>query len=121
MPLAVVAKSEWFRDLLTEDLSGVVFVRDYVQLQFNPNPTLNIYTPIAVAKGGTTHRSGDDQFANALIGQINKWVADVRVNDQDIAIHFRDDSVVSFSTRPDDVGPYEAFTFFTRNGEVYEE
>jgi hypothetical protein len=116
-----MAKPEWFHDLLTEDLSGVVFVRDYVQLQFNPHPTLNIYTPIAVEHASKRYTSGDDQFANALIGQINKFVAEVRVNQQNIAIHFRDQSVISFSTRPDDAGRYESFTFFTRGGGVYEE
>ena len=116
-----MAKPEWFNDLLTEDLSGVVFVRDYVQLQFNPNPTLNIYTPITVSADGRTTRSGEDQFANALIGQLNKFVADVQVGEHDIAIRFRDGSAVSFSTLPEDVGAYEAFTFFTRGGAVYEE
>jgi hypothetical protein len=116
-----MAKPEWFRDLLTEDLSGVVFVRGYVQLQFNPKPILNIYTPITVRHNGATRTSGDDQFANALIGQLNKWVADVQVADADITLLFRDGSSVSFSTRPEHVDGYEAFTFFTRDGAVYEE
>ena len=59
--------------------------------------------------------------ANALIGQVNKWVADVRVDPEDIVIHFRDGSVISFSTRPADVGAYEAFALFTRAGALYEE
>ena len=30
--------------LVGEDLSGIVFVRDYLQLQFNPPPRINVYS-----------------------------------------------------------------------------
>ena len=111
----------WFKDLLVEDLSGVTFVRDYVQLQFNPNPMLNVYTPITVASNGLRRVSGEPEFANALIGQINKFVSEVTIESEiSISIHFRDSSVISFSTRREDV-VYEAFTLFTREGAEYEE
>src|SRR6478736_6103251 len=104
-----MAMVSWFKDLLKEDLSGVTFVRDYVQLQFNPHPTLNIYTPITVTSDGAKRRSGEPEFANALIGQINKWVNDVTIEPgKSISVHFRDGSVISFSTQPEDVA-HEAF------------
>jgi hypothetical protein len=117
----LMARVEWFEDLLVEDLSGVTFVRNYVQLQFNPNPMLNVYTPITVTAEGRQNRTGEQDFANALIGQINKHVAKVTIEPEtSISIHFRDGSVVSFSTRSEDV-EYEAFTLFTKGGGVYEE
>jgi hypothetical protein len=116
-----VAEVAWFKDLLVEDLSGVTFVRDYVQLQFNPNPVLNVYTPITVTTDALKSRTGESEFANVLIGQINKFVAEVTIEPEvSISIHFRDGSVISFSTRPED-RVHEAFTLFTKAGGVYEE
>jgi hypothetical protein len=40
--------SEDFKDFVGEDLSGVTFVRDYLQLQFNPPPMINAYTPVQI-------------------------------------------------------------------------
>ena len=37
-----------FSELVEAELSGVTFVRDYVQLQFDPPPILNLYTPVTV-------------------------------------------------------------------------
>ena len=67
-----MAEVEWFAELLKETLSGVGFFVDYVQLHFNLNPLLNIYTPVVVAVNGTNRSSGQPEFANALIGQIRK-------------------------------------------------
>lgn len=111
---------EWFADLLKETLSGVGFFVDYVQLHFNLNPLLNIYTPVVVAINGATWTTGDPDFPNALIGQIRKAVARVAIDPgKCVAIHFRDKSIVSFSTRRDDEHA-ETFTLFTTAG-VYEE
>jgi hypothetical protein len=115
-----MAEVGWFADLLKEDLSGVVWVRDYVQLQFNPNPVLNVYTPITVTVDSVSRVSGDTDFANALIGQINKWVGKITIELQAISIHFKDGSIISFSTSPEHV-THEAFTLFTSGGGVYEE
>ena len=41
-------ESEDFSCLVGEDQSGVTFVRDYLQLQFNPPPLLNALTPVTV-------------------------------------------------------------------------
>ncbi len=115
-----MAQVGWFADLLKEDLSGVVWVRDYVQLQFNPNPLLNVYTPITVTVNNLSRVSGEPEFANALIGQINKWVGKVTIEPEAISIHFKDGSLISFSTKPEHVG-HVAFTLFTKAGGVYEE
>ena len=111
---------EWFSELVVESLSGVAFLHDYVQLHFNLNPLLNIYTPVTVLVDGGSHVSGDAGFANALIGQIEKPVSHVTVEaGACIAIHFRDTSVIAFSTQRAKARR-EAFTLFTESG-VYAE
>jgi hypothetical protein len=62
--------SDVFADLVGEDLSAVVFVRDYLQLQFNPLQILNVYTPLTVQCVEKVATFGDEKFANLLIGQI---------------------------------------------------
>ena len=111
---------EWFSTIAAESLSGVAFLYDYVQLHFNLDPLLNIYTPVTVVVDGASHVSGDIGFANALIGQIDKPVSHVSVEaGACVAIHFQDTSVIAFSTQRAKPGR-EAFTLFTENG-VYAE
>lgn len=115
-----MAEVDWFSDLLKETLSGVGFFADYVQLHFNLNPLLNIYSPIRVTVNGTTRASGETEFANALLGQMRKPVAKVTIEPgQSISIHFRDASVLSFDAAGNGAFP-ETFTLFTSAG-VYEE
>jgi hypothetical protein len=45
----VTDASDDFAELIGEDLSGVTFVRDYLQLQFNPPPILKPIRLIALA------------------------------------------------------------------------
>jgi hypothetical protein len=102
--------------IVGEQLSGVTFVMDYLQLQFNPPPTINAYTPVTVISGDSTCVSGDDQFRNRLCEQITKTVKKVAVRDAEaFVIEFEDGSVISVSLRPTDyVGP-EALEFVGRD------
>ena len=110
----------WFADLLKESLSGVGFFADYVQLHFNLNPLLNVYTPIRVTVDGTTAATGEAGFPQALLGQMHKRVAKVTIElEESISIHFRDGSVLAFATAQK-AGRAEAFTLFTNAG-VHEE
>ena len=107
---------EWFSTIAAESLSGVAFLYDYIQLHFNLDPLLNIDTPVTVIVDGASHVSGDIGFANALIGQIDKPVSHVSVEaGACVAIHFRDTSVIAFTTQRAKPGR-EAFTLFTENG-----
>jgi len=114
-----MAEVSWFADLLKESLSGVGFFANYVQLHFNLNPLLNVYTPIRVTVDGTTSATGEADYPNALLGQMHKRVAKVTVDPSEIAIHFRDGSLLSFATARK-AGLAEAFTLFTNAG-VHEE
>jgi hypothetical protein len=84
-------------------LSGVTFVMDYVQLQFDPPPTINSMTPITVRSGGRMAVSGDEPFRNLLCEQIPKTVTDVSLVDgESLTFSFEDGSTVSLSLRRED-------------------
>src|SRR5689334_1504434 len=104
--------------LVGEDLSGVVFVRDYLQLQFNPPPQVNVYSAAAVVcSNGTTAKFGDVPFANLILSLIGRVVSAVRVvEDHSFCIVFADGSRIEVSLRPDDYRGPEAVDFQGREG-----
>jgi hypothetical protein len=113
--MAPQTQTEVYKQIVGEQLSGVTFVMDYLQLQFNPPPTINAYTPVTVSSAGKTCLSGDDQFRNQLCEQITKIVKSVIVRDAEaFVITFEDGSTISISLNPSDyVGP-EALEFIGR-------
>jgi hypothetical protein len=89
---------------------------DYLQLQFNPPPTINAYTPVSVSSGGKTYVSGNDQFRNRLCEQITKIVKSVIIRSEEaFLITFEDGSVISISLRPSDYTGPEALEFIGRD------
>jgi hypothetical protein len=94
-------------------LSGVTFVMDYVQLQFDPPPTINALTPITVRSGGQTAVSGDESFRNLLCEQIPKAVADVSLVDGEaLTLSLEDGSTISLSLRHEDYVCPEAVNIY---------
>ena len=68
--------------LVGEDLSGIVFVRDYLQLQFNPPPQLNVYSShVVVSAEGRSAKFGEEALANLALGLIGRFVREVRVDE----------------------------------------
>jgi hypothetical protein len=116
MTMSPHTEIEHSKQIVGEQLSGVTFVMDYLQLQFNPPPTINAYTPVTVTCDGSTCVSGDDQFRNRLCGQITKIVKSVVVKEEEaFIITFEDASVISISLLSSDyVGP-EALEFIGRD------
>lgn len=110
------AETQLSQQIVGEQLSGVTFVMDYLQLQFNPPPNINAYTPVTVSSNGRSCVSGDDQFRNVLCGQITKVVKSVGISDEEaFVITFEDGSTISISLKPSDyVGP-EALDFYGRD------
>ena len=104
--------TQLLEQLLTEDLSGVTFVRDYLQLEFNPPPRINVYSPCSVYSGDASATFGDEGFANLIIGFIGKNVASVDDSDETFIITFEDHSriVIPFADGRFE-GP-EAFVFW---------
>ena len=101
--------------LIGEDFSGVTFVRDYLQLQFNPPPLLNVYAPCSVYASGCSASFGDDSFANLMISQIGQSVVAVDGADNTLTISLTKGSriVIPFGEGTFD-GP-EAFEFWGRD------
>jgi hypothetical protein len=108
-----------FQELVGEELSGVTFVRDYLQLQFNLAVMLNAFTPVTVRRGDKGATLGEDAFANLLVGQIDRLVRGVELRPEEaLDITFDDGSLISVSLRPEHyVGP-EAINLFRRNRET---
>lgn len=113
------SRTDCFDELIGEDLSGVTFVRDYLQLQFNPPLMINAYTPVTVRCGEDTAIFGEEGFANLLLAQLNKHVRAVEfTTDKALDIIFADEPRISVSLRPADyVGP-EALNLFGGNKEI---
>jgi len=113
----MTAPDEFARGLLGEELSGVTFVRDYLQLQFNPPPILNALTPVTLTTASASATLGERDFANLLIGQIGKSVRAVECQESNaLRLIFEDGSVVSVSLKPMDyVGP-EAVNLIRKDG-----
>ena len=74
-------------------------------------PTINVTSPVVVNRSAGLSRSWDEQFRNALCGQIGKSVRTVEVVGQlHLLIAFDDGSEISISLVPDDYsGPEAAY------------
>ena len=75
----------------------MTFVRDYLQLHFNPPPLLNADTSVTIRCGGQSATFGEKAFANLLIAQINKVVSAVDLRAEEaLEIRFEDGSTVAY-------------------------
>jgi hypothetical protein len=97
-----------FEQLRGRELSSVEFVRDYLQLRFD-GPTINVMSSVVVTRSEGRSRSWDEQFRNALCGQIGKSVRTVEIVEQlHLLIAFDDRSEIEISLVPDDYDGPEA-------------
>jgi hypothetical protein len=102
--------------LVGAELSGVVFVKDYLQLQFD-GLVLSALTRVRVESGEVTAAFGEARFANLLIGRIGKSVIQAEVRSgHSMDLRLSDGSSIAVSLRPEDyVGP-EAINLWLRDG-----
>ncbi|MDD3801025.1 MAG: hypothetical protein PHV45_02395 [Desulfuromonas thiophila] len=101
--------------LLSEDLSGITFVRDYIQLQFNPPPTINVYSKCRLVAKEATSTFGEASFPNLVIEHIGQQVVSVTLADDQLLIGFENGSFLEIPFGSGTfVGP-EAFEFWGRN------
>lgn len=105
--------------LVGEDLSGIVFVRDYLQLQFNPPPQLNVYSRrVVVTSGVRSAAFGEEPFANLALSLIGAFVREVRVSEQEcFRIIFTNDAEILVSLRPEHCQGPEALDFQGRHNQ----
>ena len=107
-----------FDELRGEQLSGVTFVQDYLQLWFD-GPGINVTNPLTVRSTDARITSWDPGFRDLLCSQIAKTVEAVEYRKGDaLVIRFRDDSACTISLRQEDYTSPEAFYAhgFTANG-----
>ncbi|CAN5457473.1 hypothetical protein BH09VER1_BH09VER1_55440 [soil metagenome] len=98
-----------FGELSGKQLSAVVFVQDYLQLQFD-GPTINVTNPLTVKSATGRITSWQSGFRDLLCSQITKIVAAVEHLPKDaLIICFSDDSFISVSLRAEDYSSPEAF------------
>jgi hypothetical protein len=105
--------------LVGEDLSAIVFVRDYLQLQFNSPPQINAYSKrVVVSSGGRSAAFGEEGFANLVIGLIGHFVREVIVDaEQSFRIVFTEGAEIMISLRPDHYQGPEVVYFQGRNNQ----
>jgi len=80
--------------MIGQEMSGVMFIHDYIQIQFNPYPSMSVYSTCRVAAGGKHAEFGDPDFANLIIAQIDKEVLSANEKGGAIVIGFKDSSVI---------------------------
>jgi len=92
-------------------LSAVVFVQDYVQLQFD-GPSLTAITRPRVHVMNQCFEWGNQGYRDALCGQIGKRVRQgLTIPEQEIKIEFEDESSISISLKSEDYRAAEAAVF----------
>ena len=107
--------------IIGEELSAVVFVRDYVQLQFD-GPGLTAINDPTVVVGGRAYTTTTAGYRDALCGQIGHSVVSAEVaSDMEITIEFDDGSTISISLREQDYlyGPEAAVFHHGKNTWVW--
>jgi hypothetical protein len=94
--------------IVGEQISAVVFVQDYLQLQFE-GPTVTLLTRVSVqSSSGSVVREGEAGWRDALCAQITRIVQTVRIANGDFIVAFTDGSAIFTSIRPEDYRCAEA-------------
>lgn len=95
-----------FDTVLNNKLSAVVFVMDYLQLQFD-GPTLNFYIWPTVLKSMLSYKFGDVGYRDQLCSLITSVVQEIHIKEEDLfTIIFHDGNKIEVSIRPESyVGP----------------
>jgi hypothetical protein len=100
------------KTIVGEQLSAVVFVQDYVQLQFDGSVLTAITCP-TVSVREIRSEWGMPGYRDMLCERIGKIVRAVSVaEEQEILIEFDDASVISISLKPEDYRAAEAAIFY---------
>jgi hypothetical protein len=108
--------SSFLDQILGECLSGVAFVMDYVEFQFN-GAVLTALTPPAVQASARGWTVGEPGWRDSLCGRIGVAVESVFVKEgEHVAVDFADGSRVTVSLKPSDYRGPEAINFQAASG-----
>jgi hypothetical protein len=113
--------SSLVRSLVGSDLASVVFVRDYVQLVFEPATvgapepgtlvppttgvigTLSAYTLPAITDDSRSFHSGEPGYADALVEQIGRRVVEADEVEDSLRVRFEGGVIFTISLVEDDL------------------
>ena len=96
--------------MVGEQLSAVVFVMDYLQLQFN-GKGFTLLTPVSVRSPTNVIHQGEPGWRDALCAQITQIVQNVNKKDEDLSINFSNGYSICASLRIKDFTGPEAVIF----------
>ncbi len=101
--------------LAAAELSAVVFVSDYIQLQFD-GPVLTAFTLPTVVCRSVVRRCDDAGYRDALCTQIGKTVSSAVATEEAIDISFADGSLIQISLDRADSRTSESAIFRETDG-----
>jgi hypothetical protein len=106
-------------DLIGRVLSAVVFVQDYLQLQFDGSVLTLLVWPI-VATGATNKAFDSSGYRDLLCERIGRTVTDAQaVADHALSIALSDGSSITASLAPDSYRGPEAAIYTAQDGRTW--
>jgi hypothetical protein len=108
-------EDNYLRAVIGEHLSGVCFVMDYIQLQFDRSG-LSAFNPLTVSAENRLWSQRDAGWADALRARIGRTVQNAHATDIELIIEFDDEAKFRVSLRSEDYRGPEAFMFKSRDG-----
>jgi len=88
--------------LINRELSGVLFVRDNIQLQFDGVAITYLLFP-SIKADGVIFNPDHEMYRNKLVEQIGKTVAHFLAKTESLIINFSDGSSISLSFNYEDI------------------
>src|SRR5215813_10565729 len=100
--------------IVGESLTAVMFVMDYLKLQFN-DPVLTVLTPVLVRTGDTICQEGDLHWRDSLCDRMMRTVSGIILRAEQLQIRFDDDSEFVVTLKDEVRSGNEAMIFEFRN------
>jgi hypothetical protein len=99
--------SQFWQQIVGEDLSAVSFIRDYIRFEFNSPLVVDALTKTVVTVGGSSAALGDPAFANLAIGLIGRVAEGICLEaNEALTITFVGGALIWISLRAEDsIGP----------------
>ena len=94
-------KENIFNELIGEQLSSVIFVQDYLQIDFDGN-RITLFVWPAVYSNGRYWKISDKEFRNEICGLIAKIVKATQFHEKELLeLTFADDTKISIPLNED--------------------
>jgi len=106
----IEANRECLSRIVGERLTAVMFVMDYLKLQFEES-VLTILTPTLVRTGDNSYELGDNTWRDSLCDRITHSVSDLSLAEDRLKISFDDGSNFLIALRDEARAGNEALLF----------